>query len=442
MASSRKAAPDLAGAVAASLDACLTPDCRLTLGYSGGLDSSVLLHILAGLRPRLGYSLSAVHVHHGLSPGADAWAEHCRRVCAELDVPLEVARVAVAPGGQGLEAAARQARYQVFSRLDVDWVVLAQHQDDQAETVLLQLLRGADLKGLAAMPARRALPVGRARLLRPLLPYSRADLAAYAARVGLSWVEDESNADTGLTRNLLRHEVMPLLERCRPGSAATLARAAGQFAEQARLLDELAVLDGGAALGGVSLELSRLAVLPPARARNLLRHFIQRAGGAVRRDALQEGLRQLLEAREDARVRVDFGAVALGRFQGRVWLIPQVGQAPREPVAWSGAAVVDLGGAGALEFRRVLGQGLRLSGGPVAIRLRQGGERMQLAPGRPARTLKNLLRETGVPPWLRQALPLVYVGGRLAWAAGIGMAVAEVAGPDEPGWLIEWRMPG
>lgn len=443
MANTRKAAPDLVvSAVRTSLAASLTPNSRLAVGYSGGLDSSVLLHVLARLRPQLGFSLAAVHVHHGLSPSADAWAAHCRQVCGELEVPLELVRVAVVPRGQGLEAAARHARYRVYARLDVDFVALAHHRDDQAETVLMQLLRGANLKGLAAMPRVRALDLGQARLLRPLLGCSRAELAAYADAEGLRWVEDDSNADLRLTRNALRHQALPALERCLPGSGLALARSAAQFAEYARLMDDLACLDGAGALAGDSLAVVRLAALPEARARNLLRFFLEQGGGAVRRDALHEALRQLLQSRADARVQVDFGPVSLRRYHGRAWCRPRQGEAPARSVAWRGEAELDLGRAGRLHFQPVLGQGLRLDGGPVSIRRRQGGERMRLDAGRPARTLKNLLREAGLPPWQRDVLPLLYLGERLAWAAGVGMDAACRAGPGQPGWLIAWRMPG
>ncbi len=442
MANSRKAAPDLLGAVLASLNPYLAPGSRLALGYSGGLDSSVLLHILTRLRPQLGFSLVAVHVHHGLSPRADAWADHCQRVCNALDVRLERVHVTVTPQGQGLEAAARQARYRVFSQLDVDFVALAHHRDDQAETVLLQLLRGADLKGLAAMPMVRALDHCQAKLLRPLLDFSRAELAAYTAEAGLSWVEDDSNNDTRLTRNALRHEVLPALDQHLPGSGLALARAAAQFAEQAELVDALARLDGAGAIEGDSLDVARLAALPEARARNLLRYVLEQMGGAPRRDALREVLRQLLYSRPDAQVRLDFGPVSLRRFHGRVWCQPRQGEVLSASVTWRGEADLDLAGAGRLHFQQTRGQGLKLDGAPVTIRRRQGGEHLRLDVRRPARTLKNLLREAGVPPWQRQALPLLYLGERLVWAAGVGMDVACRAGPEQPGWLISWRMPG
>jgi len=414
------------------------PGSRLSVGFSGGLDSTVLLHLLAGLRGELGCQLSAVHVHHGLSPRADAWAEHCRRQCAGLEVSLRVARVAVNRAGLGLEAAAREARYRVFAGLDADALALAHQRDDQAETVLLQLLRGAGMKGLAAMPAERAL--GPIKLLRPLLDVPRGEIEAYARAQGLSWVDDESNTDAALRRNAARHHLMPVLEEMFPGAAVTLAQAAAQFAETAALLDTLARLDGAAAIASEGLQIDHLAELDAARARNLLRHWLELQGIPIHRDRLHESLAQMLEARADAQPVVAFGAASLRRFQGRIVLVknPPPAGAPTWP--WRGEAELDLGEVGSLCFTEATGRGLRLPG-QVVVALRQGGEKLGPDARRPARTLKNLLREAGVPPWLRGRLPLIYVDGHLAWVAEIGADAAFQAGPDEAGWLISWRKP-
>lgn len=401
----------------------------------------MLLHLLAGLRGESGFHLSAVHVHHGLSPQADAWAAHCGQHCAELEVPLRVERVVVNRAGQGLEAAAREARYRVFAGLDVDALALAHQRDDQAETVLLQLLRGAGMKGLAAMPRERAL--GSLKLLRPLLDVPRGEIEAYARARGWSWVDDESNADTALRRNAARHHLMPILEDLFPGAAVTLAQAAAQFAESAVLLDALARQDGAAAIGPEGLQVAYLAQLDVARARNLLRHYLELHGIPIQRERLREALEQMLDAREDAQPVVDFGAATLRRFHGQVVLV-RTGP-PQEVDArtwlWQGEAELDLGAAGKLCFSAVVGQGVRLPA-RATVRLRVGGEKLRLDARQPARTLKNLLREAAVPPWLRACLPLIYLDGRLAWAAEIGADAAFQAGPEEAGWLISWRKPG
>ncbi len=417
------------------------PGPRLGVGYSGGLDSTVLLHLLADLRGEFDYRLSAIHVHHGLSREADAWVEHCRRQCLELNVPLRAENVTVNRAGLGLEAAAREARYRVFSGLEVDALALAQHRDDQAETVLLQLLRGTGMKGLAAMPEERA--HGSLKLLRPLLDVSREEIEAYAHARGWSWVDDESNADTALRRNAARHHLMPLLEDLFPGAAVTLAQAAAQFAESASLLDALAHQDGAAAIGPEGLPVTRLKELDAARARNLLRHYLELRGIPVQRERLREALEQMLDAREDAQPRVDFGTATLRRFQGQVVLVsagpPRDADARTWP--WQGEAELDLGAAGKLCFSAVVGQGVRLPA-RATVRLRVGGEKLRLDARQPTRTLKNLLREAAVPPWLRECLPLIYLDDRLVWVAEIGADAAFQAGPEEAGWLISWRKPG
>jgi len=419
------------------------PGARLSVGYSGGLDSTVLLHLFADLRGefdfRLGFQLSAVHVHHGLSPQADAWAEHCRQQCARLEVPLRVERVAVNPNGQGLEAAAREARYRVFAGLDADALALAHQRDDQAETLLLQLLRGAGMKGLAAMPEERAL--GPIKLLRPLLDVPRSEIEAYARAQGLSWVDDASNADTALRRNAARHHLLPVLEDLFPGVAITLAQAAAQFAESASLLDALARLDGAAAITAEGLQVAHLAELDAARARNLLRHYLELHGLPIRRERLHEALAQMLEARADGLPVIDFGAASLRRFQGRVVLVKNSPQQDVVTWHWRGEAELDLGAAGKLCFTAAAGQGVRLPD-RATVMLRAGGEKLRTDARRPARTLKNLLREAGLPPWLRERLPLIYVEDRLAWAAVIGADAVFQAGLDESGWLISWRQPG
>ena len=212
---------------------------RFALGLSGGLDSVVLLHVLHALAPRFGYRLRAVHVHHGLSANADAWARHCRRLCRALGVPLSVRRVRIASRkGRGIEAAAREARQGVFTRVQADIIVLAHHLDDQAETVLLQLLRGAGLRGASAMPAVGQL--GAKRLLRPLLEVPREAIARHARAQGFEWVDDESNAQDAITRNYLRHRVAPLIAARFPRWRESLARAARHFA--AAQADERALL--------------------------------------------------------------------------------------------------------------------------------------------------------------------------------------------------------
>src|SRR2546428_9544197 len=262
--------------VAAALSPAVPPGAHLALGLSGGVDSVALLSILLELAPALRFSLRAVHVNHGISPNAGRWAEFCSDLCGRSQVPLQLEAVDLSPyRSLGLEGAARQARYEVFARLEADFVVLAQHRDDQAETLLLRLLRGAGLRGLAAMSPSRSLPGTRARLLRPLLAMSRAEIETYARLRGLEWVEDESNVDTLRQRNFLRHEAFPLIERQFPAARATVARTAAHLAEARELLDEMARGDFERCGGGTAVDIPVLHRLGAARAKNVLRHCLE-----------------------------------------------------------------------------------------------------------------------------------------------------------------------
>ena len=279
MAVTRNSLPaDLPVRVGAFLAARLHATERLCVGLSGGCDSVVLLHVLS----RLGYAgrLTAIHVHHGLSSNADAWESFCRSYCCDLAVPLTVRQVTVdRQNGLGLEAAARQARYAAFAECSADCLVLAQHRGDQAETILFNLLRGTGVTGAAAMPAERRW--AGLRLLRPLLDMSRGEIEAYARANNLSWVNDESNADTALTRNFIRHEVLAALNQRFPAAEAALAQAAANFSEASGLLDELAGLDWRLAAEGEAARLSELRKLSLPRLKNLLRYRLRQLGWRV-----------------------------------------------------------------------------------------------------------------------------------------------------------------
>jgi tRNA(Ile)-lysidine synthase len=440
MAASRKFLPSKAfvASVADALVRRVPPGARLVLALSGGLDSMVLLHALLALRGTHPFTLQAVHVHHGLSPNADAWADFCARQCAAHGVALSIHRVAVArDDAAGIEAAARRARHRIFAALDADFLLTAHQQDDQAETLLLQLLRGAGPKGLAAMPELQRRSGWRAAHLRPLLGTARTTLRHYAAMHGMEWVEDDSNVDVRYRRNALRQAVMPLLAAHFPGSSATLARAAALQAEAAGLLDELACIDAAAALAGERLDCAVLERLTPARARNLLRHFIARHGLPMpQARVLDEALRQLLAARHDARVQVNLRPWSLWRFRGGAYLVPPL-PPPAPPVRWQGEAALWVPAAGVeVNMTPMAGAGLRraaLQGCVVTLGVRAGGERIQLTPGGPHRSLKNLLQERAVPPWQRVCLPLLWCDGRLAWVHGVGADATFRAGPGEAG---------
>jgi tRNA(Ile)-lysidine synthase len=320
MAASRnKPSSNIPGRVAAFLAARETGDGLLSVGLSGGCDSVVLLHVLLELG--LGERLSVIHVNHGLSPNAGRWADFCISYCARLGVACQVEPVEVSrESGFGLEAAARAARYRVFSAISANTLLLGHHQGDQAETVLFNLLRGAGVTGAAAIPADRRL--GRLRILRPLLDVSRHEIEAYARAAGLEWIEDESNADTALTRNFMRHEVLPALAERFPAAERNLAQAAGHFAEADALLSELALLDWQLAADGDALRLSEVRKMSPARLKNLLRHRLRQlrwqAPAAAR---LEEFARQLLSAGPDRHPALELAEGCMKAGQGRLrWI--------------------------------------------------------------------------------------------------------------------------
>ncbi len=273
------------------------------MGLSGGCDSVVLLHVLAVHGPR--EQLRAVHVHHGLSANADRWADFCTDYCRGLGIDLLVERVEVdRHSGRGLEAAAREARYRVFSWSAGELLLLGHHQGDQAETLLFNLLRGAGVAGASGIPLERR--EQRLRILRPLLDVSRDEIETYARDHRLDWVDDESNCDTGLSRNFLRHQVLTVLAGRFPAAERNLAQAAGRFAETDALLGELALIDWRAAADGDALKLAKLRELSVPRLKNLLRYRLRQLGwhapAAVR---LDEFSRQLLTAGADRHPALD-----------------------------------------------------------------------------------------------------------------------------------------
>lgn len=307
-------------AVASCIERHVLPGQRVVVGLSGGTDSVVLLHALLrqmNVAPRA-FALSAVHVHHGISPHADQWDAFCRDYCERLGVPYASVRISVERASKdGLEAAARRARHAVFAGVDADWLMLAHQRDDQAETLLFNLLRGSGIAGGAAMRERNG------RLLRPLLAVGRDEIERYARLHQLEWCEDESNADTRHSRNFLRHDIIPALTGRFPATARNLAGAAARFGEAQQLLNELALIDLGDAEAAFPLNLQKLRVLTEPRARNLLRYLLANRNVQIPSEArLREALRQMLDAGADRHPVQVFGQHRLLRRRGRIYLEP------------------------------------------------------------------------------------------------------------------------
>ncbi|KAF1690418.1 tRNA lysidine(34) synthetase TilS [Pseudoxanthomonas taiwanensis] len=413
---------------------------------SGGLDSVVLLHRLAAEPAVRARGLRAVHVHHGLQAGADAWADHCRQLADALQVPLQVERVQVPrDSGLGLEAAARQARYEALARALAPGEVLAtaHHQDDQAETFLLRALRASGPEGLGAMRPLRRFAGG--WHWRPLLEVPRATLEAYARAHGLAWVEDPSNALADPDRNFLRLQVLPLLRRRWPHAAAALSRSAALSAAADALLKagDQALLPAVAGTGPGTLSVRALLAQPPARRARLLR-LRGRARGLPPLPArgLERIEADLLHARADAQPCFDWAGARVQRWRDLLHAGPLRAPLPEDwHTDWDGRAPLDLPDGGRLWL-----EGDAAAAGfdaPLRVRARRGGERIR-RPGRaPGRALKHVLQERGVPPWRRAHLPLLAdAAGRILAAGDVAVATELAAWLAARGLRLAWCAPG
>jgi len=401
-----------------------SPDSPLLVGFSGGLDSTVLLHLLASDERVLARGLRAIHVRHDLQPAAAAWEAHCVRVCGQLKVPLVVVSVKVQrDSGLGLEAAAREARHAAFAAQlrAAETLVLAHHRDDQAETVLLRLLRASSSEGLAAMRGLR--DFGRGSLWRPLLDIPREQLLRHARACKLAWIEDPSNQDTRHDRNFLRHRVLPLLDERWPGAAAALSRSAQLLREDATLLEEeverrlLAVASDDPALIDADKLMQWSA---PWRAR-VLRHWFKTLGlPSPPGRAFERIDPEILGARPDALPELRWAGMRLERWRGCLHVERVQPPLPSDfECAWDGQAPLQLPGGDWLEIG--LGGGpckLPALVSPLRVRARRGGERIHLAGRSHSHALKDCLQRAWMPPWRRRRLPLLFAPDDELLAAG------------------------
>ena len=407
----------------------------------------MLTHVLAGLQGELGIKVGAMHVRHGLVAGSEAWSDTCSGLCGLLDVPLTVCEVQVDrahPGG--LEAAAREARRAaLLNGLDGGVLALAHHRDDQAETILFRALRGTGVMGLAGMHEAVNVAAG-GRIWRPFLGVPRSVLHAYAVRYGLRWVDDPSNTDTAFSRNFLRNEILPQLEGRFVGASANLARLGRLAGEAEGLLEEFADSDLESLRIPGCAQMLRLPALglSSARLRNVLRRLLVLTGASMPAEArLREAERQFREEAAASGSRILVGDVALCIYRERWWL--EAAAAPVEVAEcrpWRGEAALSWAG-GVLEFGAASGQGLSVSlvmADLCRVGRRTPAARMRLHVGGPSRSLKNLLQEAGIPPWLRGAVPMLWVGERLAWVAGVGVAAEFRCPPGEAGILPRWSV--
>lgn len=428
--------------------AAVPPRRRLVVGVSGGLDSMLLLETARQLGTDV--PLLAVHVHHGLSPYADAWAQHVAGHCARVGVACEVLHVQVDRQRASLEAAAREARHAaLFSRLRAgDALLLAHHADDQAETLLLRLFRGSGLTGLAAMRPARALG-NDAWLLRPWLALSRQTLHDGATQAGLVWVDDESNSDTAFDRNFLRADVLPPLRTRWPALTRTLADTARRLAESDALLAEYLTVDLQPLLAPdpqtqvPTLRVAGLLAHPPAKQRALLRNWLALRGTPVFQARWLDEILQLAVARDDAEGEVRVAGWEIHRFRGCLYAFAEMPVAAADRVlVWNLRDDLDLGpGAGRLVVVPGDASGGLLipAGRVVTVGFRRGGEKIRVRAGAGRRSLKNLFQEWQLPPWRRGRVPLIYVDGQLLAVADL-LVDADIAAQRavQPQVRVHW----
>lgn len=446
-----RAEPSLGGepveaAIAAAL-AADAPRTRVWLACSGGLDSMALLHAAVSILGRT-FDFHVVHINHGLQPDAPAWVQRVRLAAAGLGIPCTVRDADIATGGtRGLEDAAREARYAVFSELlgSNEVILTAHHRDDQAETFLLQLLRGAGPRGLAAMRARRAFAGG--WLVRPFLALPGSELKHYCAHHELDGVMDPSNEDRRFRRNLLRHEIIPIIERTWPATSEILARAAALQADANELIeaigeDDLAdVADDDCS----TLRIGSLGKLSPPRAANVVRSWLARMGyGTPSRSQVASLLQAITSVRDDRELLMPAASALVRRYRGRLYLRPKehgVAVGECEELAWNVPAPL-VTPYGVLSARPSVGEGVSaaaLRGKQVVVRWREGGERLRPRGRGVTKRVKALFQEAAIPPWQRPSYPLVYAGDELAAIPGICVAEQWSAGPDAPGWVLQWK---
>lgn len=419
---------------------------RLLVAFSGGLDSTVLLHQLSHWIQQEPATLRAVHIHHGISPFADVWAAHCQHLCDALAVPLEIIRVTLKDRGQGLEAQAREARYAAFASvlLPEEALVTAQHLDDQSETVLLALKRGSGPAGLAAMP--EALSFANSVILRPLLHISRAELEHYAQSYQLSWVEDESNQDVSYDRNFLRQQILPLLCQRWPHFPRTLARSAQLCGEQEQLLDELLapqlvqlVQPDGQIL------LAPLMAMSDIHRHALLRRWLALQGAQSPSKATLSRLwQEVALSRQDAMARLQMGEYEVRRFNQALWRVPCPAAIPEQPVCWRSpfAPLLLPNKLGTVSFA-ASGQAVRSPGAGETVSVRFRAPGLWHIVGRDRRrSLKKIWQELQTPPWLRGNIPLLFYDEQLIAAAGWFTTRQGRPQPDVPDyqtWYLHWQ---
>ncbi|USR64171.1 tRNA lysidine(34) synthetase TilS [Providencia stuartii] len=421
---------------------------KILVGFSGGIDSTVLLHALCQLKKNNDSSLSirAIHVHHGLNTKANAWAQHCAQLCQQWELPFVCRSVFIDPSEKGIEAAARDARYQAYrEELDTDEVlVTAQHLDDQAETFLLALKRGSGPAGLSSMPESLPFvtPQGQTQLLRPLLTVARVDLEAYMQELQLPWVEDDSNQDDRYDRNFLRLHILPRLTARWPHMSNAIARSALLCAEQESLLDELLqeTLEGMIDYRG-GLFIDELQRCSSAKRNALIRRWIGLHQLPMPPfNQLERIWQEVALARQDAEPVCRLGLVEVRRYQGALWVVPRIENLAGQQYAWSYPALFELPGSlGRLQVMEGQGQ-IRPPEPDEKVTVRFGLQGTLNIVGRHrSRSSKKIWQELGIAPWMRERIPLIYYNDQLITAVGCFITPEGLINDELLGIAIDWQ---
>jgi len=436
-----------------SLESLYAPagDSKYVIAYSGGLDSHVLLYCFK----QINAAVRAVHVHHGLQTVADDWVEHCQQTCVQLDIPLEVLYVdARQRPGTSPEESARNARYAALQEnlAQGECLVTAQHLNDQAETLLLQLFRTASSAGLSAMPAYREF--GDHVHIRPLLTFSRKEIESFAYKNNLHWVEDPSNQDVTYDRNFLRRQIVPVLEKRWPELGTQLSKVAELQSSNLQVLEDMAAID----LANVKtmqkaqtkvcacevlsmLSITKLSRLSSARLLNLLRYWvIKTLAQQPTRKLLVEIESALINSQQDANPEILFSGYAFRKFRENLYLLKLKNTDEiNSDIDWVPSSELILP---ALDIRisavESTGQGLPISllGKSMKLRFRQGGEKFHPAGRRHSQSLKKLLQEANVPPWERDSIPLLYLDDELIAVVGLWVCKQYSVAEGEAGWMV------
>ena len=398
----------------------------MTVALSGGVDSVVLLHLLYELQKKHDFTLNATHVHHGLSKNADKWVKFCEKLCTKLSIPLDVYYVKLPQKKSlGIEGEARRLRYEKLLQSKSDLVILAHHADDQAETFLLQLIRGAGVKGLSSM----AHFDGSRRLWRPLLNTSRSAIESYAKQHKLKWVEDESNLNTDFDRNFLRVKVLPLLKKRFSHISKVISRSSSHLAEAQNLLDDLAKLDFKSINCKHKLQIKTLNKLSNTRAKNVLRYWLQINDQLMpSSDLLDEILRQVLTAKKDAELKIQLTKnFEIRRYKDEIYIVQNnKNKLKNYEIVWKGESIILLPNGSKLTFLKVKGKGIGLDflkNKKLIISNRKGGESFRPDLKRPTKKIKQLLQESDLPPWERDHLPLIFLSRDLASIPNFGVDI-------------------